>query len=580
MIASEQSRNHGQTSSRRRGRTISRVVSLGLLAILHLGCTRPAAPPEGLVERGSAPHEVRREDIGHLIVLHLAGSYEEMGRQQVELLGDIAPDTELLFRQNWNRTLARAGWSARIANRLLIPYWSLAGTASDTSSFFGELAGIAGGLHISDSNAFRLMLGGLYGGSTSFAATREATRDGSAWLGRNIDWSDDAGRRRAVLVHYRPSNGDLPFLSVTWPLSSIPIAGMNAAGLAYSVNFFDAAEKFPVGVPSFPYRRILQRATSVEEAVAIFMDAGSLAGPGFVVLADAQGRIARLDCMPSGCSEVDIAQQPWLAAANHSRAPEVLGSDRDRSPDSFAREQAMSSAVSAKLGEIDLNAAAAILRDQGGSRYVNASTVANPMVLSTVIMHPATATLWHSTLAQPLAPFGELVAFSFGDPQVSSPPVPGALDLPARHADADAIRGLRKALILLADRDAEGALAQLDVLAGSSRLDPDRLRWVRGLALYELGRAEAARQTLAGIDAANAPFSIVGAALALRAHIARKGQDERTAVLLSAAARRHLESEPRFATSRDVATLDALLARSESGQALSFHDFPTWQKVD
>ena len=38
------------------------------------------------------PGQPRREDKGDLIVLHLYGSYRQMGRQQIELLGPVGRD--------------------------------------------------------------------------------------------------------------------------------------------------------------------------------------------------------------------------------------------------------------------------------------------------------------------------------------------------------------------------------------------------------------------------------------------------------------------------------------------------------
>jgi hypothetical protein len=44
------------------------------------------------------PATPRREQRGDLIVLYLYGSYREMGRQQVELLGPLARDIYDLHR--------------------------------------------------------------------------------------------------------------------------------------------------------------------------------------------------------------------------------------------------------------------------------------------------------------------------------------------------------------------------------------------------------------------------------------------------------------------------------------------------
>ena len=57
----------------------------------------------------------RREDHGDLIVLHLYGSYREMGRQHVELLGPLAREVYDLQHRDWMGLAAELGLAERAA---------------------------------------------------------------------------------------------------------------------------------------------------------------------------------------------------------------------------------------------------------------------------------------------------------------------------------------------------------------------------------------------------------------------------------------------------------------------------------
>src|SRR5208283_3657190 len=228
---------------------LRRIVSIALLLI---GCLLSPA--------SSASDGVpRREDRGGLTVLYLYGSYEEMGRQEARLLGQTAIDAETLYGDHWKRLLARMGVGVKIADALWLPVLSWTGPLYEQSGMFAESVGISKELGISRTDSVRLFYGRIFGGSTSFVATRKATLGGGAILARNIDWGDDGGLRRPVVVHYYPNNGDLAYISVGWQLGLIPIAGLNEAGLAVSINFFENDQMVGLNFPQFAYRRILQR---------------------------------------------------------------------------------------------------------------------------------------------------------------------------------------------------------------------------------------------------------------------------------------------------------------------------------
>jgi predicted choloylglycine hydrolase len=160
----------------------------------------------------------------------------------------------------------------------------------------------------------------LDAGSTVFLATRSATADGAALVGRNADWGDAGGRRRPVVTHYDPTTGDLAHVAAGWPLLALPVVGLNEAGFALSMNFFDTEPLLqPLG-GVWPHRRALQTARSVEDGIRIFLEARERGISTFMVMADAAGDLAMVECTPDRCA-VFRPEGDWFGQANHARTP-------------------------------------------------------------------------------------------------------------------------------------------------------------------------------------------------------------------------------------------------------------------
>ena len=236
----------------------------------------------------------RREDHGDLVVLYVSGSYREMGRQQAELLGPLAREVFAFNRADFARGIAAGGLSARLLDGVGLPLASALGRR-DASGMGQQLTGLAEGLDVAPREMLRASFA-LDAGSTVFVATRSATADGAALIGRNADWGDAGGLRRPVVTHYYPTNGDLAHIAAGWPLLTLPVAGLNEAGFALSMNFFETEPLLePIG-GEWPHRRALQQARSVEEGIRIFSETRSLAFACFMAMADASGAIALLEC--------------------------------------------------------------------------------------------------------------------------------------------------------------------------------------------------------------------------------------------------------------------------------------------
>lgn len=464
-----------------------------------------------------------REDHNDLIAIYLRGSYREMGEQQIRLLADLARPIFDLRRHDWDRLISGSGALATLGDSVLGHFWSWLGPRYEESDYFEEIHGLASGLGVRRVEALRGVFGWLGAGSTVFLATRSATADGRAIMGKNSDWPDGGALQRPLVTHYYPTNGDLAHTMAGWPLLCLPGVGINEAGFAISLNFFISDQIVGIGAAQWPLRRALQRATTVTEGIEIFRLVKLRGLSGFVTMADAEGDIAMVECTPASMA-VFRPEEDWFVQTNHARTDEMRGHDRGRSPDTFERFQAAERAVSGRAGRITPAVAADILRDRSNSPYINASCVGNIGVLNSAVVHPATKTLWHSTTMQPLAPFGEMMAFSPAGDTVAMPPLAGDPRLgtaPMEH-EARIVAEARLALRLFRAGNIEeaGRAWERLELAADGLLEPERFTWARALVQLRRGKLDEADALLIRLDQEGIPFDLRAHALVARGILA------------------------------------------------------------
>lgn len=389
--------------------------------------------------------EPRRIDHGDLIELDVYGSYEEMGGQLAELLGDDGQRVLELNLEFYRRTRP-GGIGDWLFDRVVLPL--AARFMSDDTGVTDEAAGYARVMGVPRSDFLRSQIGaGSAGGSTVLAATRSATADGNALLVRNVDWIDFGGLLKPTVIHYHPDNGDQEYLSAGWPLLQIPTVGINESGLAFSLNYFATDPQMQPTSRSYPYRRVLQRATTVDEAIALFQADFPIVISFFGVVADAAGDIALVECTTTRC-EVFRPQDDWFAHSNHARTAGMQDEDLFRGPDSLDRRRLMEAAFAPHWGRLDVALGAEILRNREGHAFPNASVVGNLYALNSAILDPARRVLWHSDRIEPYAPFGSYVPIAIDGHGADLQPVPASpfLETDAYRAEARAIARVRAAL--------------------------------------------------------------------------------------------------------------------------------------
>lgn len=491
----------------------------------------------------------RREDHGALIVLHVYGSYRDIGRQHVELLGPLAREMYERQRADWLRLASSVGLFGRVLDATLPPFWARAWPRVEGSGFYEEINGMGDALGVSGADAFRGVMGVLGSGTTTLVATRSATADGAAIVAKNSDWTDLDGMRRPVIAHYNPTNGDLPHVMATWPMLNCPVMGVNSAGLAIGINFFMADQVLGLGPTQWPWRRALQKATSVSEGIRIFRRARNRGISGFYSLADASGDIALLEVSPLRMA-VARPRDDWFAQSNHARTKKMVPHDRGGSLDSEQRRVAMEAAFQPYLGKLTPDTAAEVLRDRSNSPYINDSHVANTSVLNSTVVHAASRTLWHSTVQLPQAPLGEMLPFTPGDGPPSASPIAADPRFGGKETqhEASLLAELRRAVRFCDEGEPSAAGAILDGLAKQNDplLNPQRLSWGRARVRLLLRQWDEAEKLLAPLDAEETRFDIRAPAIIARGWVCDNIGQREAAIAFYRRALAYLDGHPQY----------------------------------
>lgn len=119
---------------------------------------------------------------------------------------------------------------------------------------------------------------------SNFAVFGKWTKDGRLLHGRNLDWNVNASAQddAAVLV-WRPKGGT-PFMMVGWCGGIGSVSGMNAKGITIGEMTSATDTESYDGLPLFlTMRRVLEKSSTLDEAVAIMQAGPRTLGWNFVI---------------------------------------------------------------------------------------------------------------------------------------------------------------------------------------------------------------------------------------------------------------------------------------------------------
>lgn len=144
-------------------------------------------------------------------------------------------------------------------------------------------------------------------------------------IARNMDFAPADALGRGTLVTIARGGGTRAVASVGWPGFVGIVSGMNDAGVTACVlvNLSDSARR-PGEPICVRLRRVLERAATLDEAVAAFQD-GPLSSSHFALLADARGAV--IAWQDAAGFHRDHPVDGWLLATNGARDPRGIPLD-------------------------------------------------------------------------------------------------------------------------------------------------------------------------------------------------------------------------------------------------------------
>ena len=236
---------------------------LGILSVLLL-CTT-AGRAETIARCGDG----WLEEINGYLVLHLKGTPYEMGYQQGALLKDHCQQNLNFMLNEKAKQLIKIG-PVRVNPRGFIDGILAVQKPFVPKKFFDELDGLAAGAELKPADVYACNFIPELFHCSGFAVMNSATKDGTLYHGRVLDYSCDWRlQEHAVLVVAEPDGG-IPFVNVTYAGFIGSVTGMNAQHVSIG-EMGGLGLGHWSGVPmAFLMREVLETANDLEEAVDVF----------------------------------------------------------------------------------------------------------------------------------------------------------------------------------------------------------------------------------------------------------------------------------------------------------------------
>lgn len=155
-------------------------------------------------------------------------------------------------------------------------------------------------------------------GCSSVASWGDKTVDGKLLIGRNFDfYVGDEFAENKVINFVRSEHG-IPFMSVSWPGMIGVVSGMNKEGLTVTMNAGKSSIPLSAKKPiSIVAREILERASNIEEAVAIAKEAQSFVSESLMIGSAYDKRAVLLEISPKKMGIYEVENDSQLICTNH-----------------------------------------------------------------------------------------------------------------------------------------------------------------------------------------------------------------------------------------------------------------------
>ncbi len=212
------------------------------------------------------------EKVDGYLVLHLKGTHYEMGYQQGVLLKEsVRKNMYTLLNDKGDTTLVDLG-IVKLKPRQAIETIVQIQKPYTPQKYVDEMRGLSDGAEISfnDVRATNFIPEMFH--CSGFSIANSATKDGTLYHGRVLDYACDWGLQdHAVLVVAEPKGG-IPFVNVSYAGFIGSVTGMNMKSVSIGEMGGRGLGHWS-GVPmAFLVREVLETASDLEEAIAVFRD--------------------------------------------------------------------------------------------------------------------------------------------------------------------------------------------------------------------------------------------------------------------------------------------------------------------
>jgi isopenicillin-N N-acyltransferase-like protein len=248
---------------------MTRTATFRVLAILLLASASARAESRTVARCGKG----WLEEVDGYRVLHLRGTPYEMGYQQGALLkDDIRENVRYLFDVKAKELKAEV-----VGIKVLDPKKVIAGISRNQRKFvpdrfFAELQGVAdgAGLPVEDVTIANFIPEMFH--CSGFALAGSATRDGTLYHGRILDYGCDWRLQDHAILTVAEPDGKIPFVNVTYAGFIGSVTGMNAKKVSIGEMGGRGLGHWE-GVPmAFLVRWALEEGDTLGKAVAVFRD--------------------------------------------------------------------------------------------------------------------------------------------------------------------------------------------------------------------------------------------------------------------------------------------------------------------
>ena len=364
-------------------------------------------------------------------VLHVKGTPYEMGYQQGALLREsIRENVRYLFEVKGKELKLEVG-----GIKLLDPKRVIGGIAAQQRKhvpgrFFEELQGIAdgAGLDVQDVIVANFIPELFH--CSGFALSGSATRDGTLYHGRILDYGVDWRLQEHAVLTVAEPEGGIPFVNVTYAGFIGSVTGMNAEKISIGEMGGGGLGHWD-GVPmAILVRMVLEEAATLDQAVAIFRDHPRTCEYYFVIADGKSGKAVGMEASWDVFSVVGMGEShPKLP---HPVKDAVLLSAGDRYEELVRR-------VQAGHGQFDAESA----------RRLMDRPVAMKSNLHNVLFETSSGRLWVANASTDGRPAAEQPYHEFDFPALlkrraddSAPALPPPTPPPVRATPAAAAAGL------------------------------------------------------------------------------------------------------------------------------------------